>query len=39
MREKSLNVKTFKTLQCNITRILDINSSNGMFCSMLDFIS
>ena len=38
MREKSLNVKTFKTLQCNITRILDINS-NGMFCSMLDFIS
>ena len=26
-------------LQCNITRIFDINSSNRMFCSMRDFIS
>ena len=37
--EKRLKLKTFKTLQYNITHILDINSSNKMFYSMHDFIS
>ena len=36
--EKDLKLETFKTLQYNITRIIDINSSNSMFCSMHDFI-
>ena len=34
---KSLNLKTFKTLQHNITCILHINSSNKTFCSIHDF--
>ena len=34
-----MKLKTFKTLQYNITHIFDVNSSNGMFCSMHDFIS
>ena len=32
-----MNLKTFKTLQYNITYILHINSSNRMFCSIHDF--
>ena len=32
-------MKTFKTLQYNITRIFDISSSNRMFCSIQDFIN
>ena len=32
-------LKTFKTLQYNITCIFDINSINWTFCSMHDFIS
>ena len=35
--EKSLKLKTFKTLQYNITRILHKSSSNRMFCSIHDF--
>ena len=38
-RRENLKLKTFKTLQYNIRRIFDINSSNGMFCAMHDFIS
>ena len=34
---KSLNLKTFKTLQHSITCILHINSSNKTFCSIHDF--
>ena len=37
--EKNLQLKIFKTLQYDITDILDINSSNRMFCSMHNFIS
>ena len=33
-----MELKTFKTLQCNITRIFDVNSSNRMFYSMHNFI-
>ena len=32
-----MNLKTFKTLQYNITYILHINSSNRMFRSIHDF--
>ena len=31
---KSLKLKTFKTLQYNIKRILHINCSNIIFCSI-----
>ena len=34
-----MKLKTFKTLQYNITCIFNINSSNRMFCSMHNFIS
>ena len=37
--EKSLKLKTFRTLQYYVTCILDRNSCNGMFSSMHDFIS
>ena len=35
--EKSLRLKTFKTLQYDITRILHINNSNRMFHSIHNF--
>ena len=34
---KSLKLKTFKTLQHNITRISHTSNSNRMFCSVHDF--
>ena len=34
---KSLKLKTFKTLQYNIKRILHINCSNRIFCSIQDY--
>ena len=39
LKREKLELKTFKTLQYNITRTLNINSSNIMFCSMHDFIN
>ena len=36
---KSVKLTTFKALQYNITRSLDINSSNRMFSSIHDFLS
>ena len=37
--EKSSKLTTFKALQYNITRSLDINSSNKMFSSIHNFLS
>ena len=37
--KKSVKLTTFKALQYNTTRSLDINSSNRMFSSIHDFLS
>ena len=36
-RREKFEAENLKTLQYNITRILHINSSNRMFCSIHDF--